>query len=267
MAVIDDLVAALQASANYRHVSPDLIRHVGEEELGKRRNLKAAIKSTKDKLHQVGGAFLAAEMPYARWLADVQAATTPAELRATCRAIMAHHASMRERLPFLEDFYAAIFADLPPIASVLDLACGLHPLALPWMPLPAEASYHAYDIYQPMMDFISAFLPLAGMRGEATTWDISQSLPTTPVDLALLLKAIPTLEQIDKTAGQRILNEIQARYLVVSFPCRSLGGKNKGMADFYEAHFRALVADKPWSIKRVLFPTELVFVVHKEPLA
>ena len=264
MSAIDDLLAALQASANYRHVSPDLIRRVGEQELAKRRNLKTAIKSTKDKLHQVGGAFLAPEMPYARWLADLQTAATPAELRATCRAIMMHHASMRERLPFIEDFYAAIFAELPPIASVLDLACGLHPLALPWMPLAPDVTYHAYDIYQPMMDVISAFLPLAGVQGEATTWDITQSLPSVPVDLALLLKAIPCLEQIDKTAGQRIFAEIQARTLVVSFPCQSLGGKNKGMADFYEAHFRVLIANKDWTIKRLLFATELVFVVTKQ---
>lgn len=263
MAQLDDLLAALGASAKYRSVDVAVQRHVGAQELAKGRSLKEAIKATKDKLHQVGGAFLANEMPYARWLGELQATPDAEARRAICRTVMAHHASMRERLPFIAEFYAAIFADLPPITSVLDLACGLHPLAAPWMPLAPGITYAAYDIYQPMMDFIMAALPLLGVQGAARSWDVTQPLPAATADLAFLLKAIPCLEQIDKSAGQRLLMEIQARYLVASFPCQSLGGKRKGMADFYEAHFRALVADRDWGIKRLLFPTELVFVVTK----
>jgi 16S rRNA (guanine(1405)-N(7))-methyltransferase len=261
--LLDALVAAMLASPKYRAIAPDLIRQIGVQELAKRRTLKEAIKATKDKLHQVGGAFLATETPYARWLAMLQAAHTPAERREACQTIMLGHASMRERLPFLGDFYAAIFADLPPIHSVLDLACGLHPLAFPWLPLAPEATYHAYDIYQDMMAFLGDALPLLGARGQAMTWDVSHATPDEQADLAFLLKAIPCLEQIDKSAGQRLLREIRARYLVVSFPSQSLGGKHKGMAAFYEAHFRDLIADQSWAVRRVLFPTELVFVVDK----
>ena len=48
---------------------------------------------------------------------------------------MGYHSSTRERLPILEQFYARALADIPPARVVLDLACGLNPLALAWMPL------------------------------------------------------------------------------------------------------------------------------------
>ena len=40
---------------------------------------------------------------------------------------------------------------------VLDLACGLHPLAFPWMGLPLTTQYYAYDIHQPRVDLIGHF--------------------------------------------------------------------------------------------------------------
>ncbi len=89
-------------------------------------------------------------------------------------------------------------------------------------------------------------------------------LPELPqlahADLALLLKAIPCLEQVDKEAGRRLLDQVRADYLLVSFPVHSLGGRSKGMPATYEEHFRNLVADKPWSVQTFHFATELAFL-------
>ncbi|MGZ3612068.1 MAG: 16S rRNA methyltransferase, partial [Ktedonobacteraceae bacterium] len=61
----------------------------------------------------------------------------------------------------------------------------------------------------------------------------------------------------------RLLESINADHLVVSFPARSLGGKSKGMAANYESRFYKLVEHEPWSIQRLEFPGELVFLVSK----
>jgi 16S rRNA (guanine(1405)-N(7))-methyltransferase len=259
-----DLIAAVQTGSNYRTVSPELIARIGQMMLARYPTPKAALKATKTLLHQIGGAFMDATMPYDRWLAQLGDAVKAGDLRTACREVMAHHASMRERLPFLDDFYAAIFAELPPIASVADLACGLHPLALPWLPLASGAIYHARDIYTDLMAFIGAFLPLAGVAGTSEAVDVAHTDLPVPVDLAFLLKAIPCLEQMDAAAMRRLLHTIPARHLVVSFPSQSLGGRHKGMPAFYEAHFRDLLADRDWPIRRIAFPTELVFIVTKE---
>src|SRR5262249_35063568 len=128
--------------------------------------------------------------------------------RAACLRVMHHHASTRERLPILNEFCTTIFAALPPVRSVLDVACGLNPLAIPWMPLTADATYIACDIYEDMADFLNGFFPLAGVQGRAEACDVIGTPPTQTVDLALVLKVLPPLEQIDKTAGLTLLKAL-----------------------------------------------------------
>ena len=265
---LNELVAAILSSSRYKEVAPSLISTIGMQELIKRRNLKEAVKATKNKLHQVSGAYLETSTEnYAAWLLELHEVMRSGErnrLREWCRQIMRHHASTRERLPILEQFYAEIFAHLPPIHSLLDIACGLNPLALPWMPLAEGATYVACDIQHDMMAFLQSwFHAETAVQGYAQVCNVLAAYPTDKVDAALLLKTIPCLEQIDKTAGLRLLHAIQADYLVVSYPVRSLGGKHKGMIDYYEEHFRKLVAQKAWEITRLIFPTELVFIVKK----
>jgi 16S rRNA (guanine(1405)-N(7))-methyltransferase len=261
---IDALVAAVRKSTKYRHVCEDAVREIGERELAKGRRLKDAIKAAKRKLHQVGGAYLEGGVDYAAWLDDLRAASgDSAEFRRACAQILAHHASTRERLDILDEFYATVLAGLPPVRSVLDLACGLNPLAIPWMGLPDGATYYAYDIYEDMVDFLCAFMHLTQVEGEAAACDVLGSCPTPHVDLALVLKSIPCLEQIDKSAGARLLDAIDAEYLLVSFPVHSLGGRSKGMPANYETHFRELVAGRGWSVERFAFATELAFLITK----
>ena len=261
---LDQLAASIQESAKYRTVSQVLVRTIGAQELSKRRTLKEAIKATKNKLHQIAGAYQIGKMDYMNWLQPLQqAASDPATLRAMAREIMAHHASTRERLVILDEFYSTLFADLPPIASILDLACGLNPLTIPWMSLPAGVTYYACDIYQDQVDFLQQCFALLGVAGEAQTCDLLQACPSQTVDVALLLKTIPCLEQADKLIGRKLLEEINAPVIFVSFPAQSLGGRNKGMTVNYEQHFQELVNDKPWRIERFAFATELVFRVIK----
>jgi 16S rRNA (guanine(1405)-N(7))-methyltransferase len=261
---IDALVTAVCKSTKYRHICEDAVRGIGERELAKGRRLKDAVKATKRKLHQVGGAYLEGGLDYAAWLNDLRAASeNSGDFRRTCAQIMGHHASAQERLDILDEFYATVLADLPPARSVLDLACGLNPLAIPWMGLPDGATYYAYDIYEDMVAFLRAFMALTPVRGQAAACDVLGSCPTPRVDLALMLKSIPCLEQIDKSAGAQLLDTIDAQYLLVSFPVHSLGGRSKGMPANYEAHFRELIAGKGWAIRRFAFATELAFLISK----
>lgn len=262
---LERLVAAVKASARYRHVSAAFIARVGAQELAKRPNLKAAIKATKDRLHQVGGAYLEARPDYRAWLERLRATFRGNldDLRPLCLEIMRVHASTRERLPILADFYSSIFGALPPVRSVLDLGCGLNPLALPWMPLGAGASYYACDIYEDMAEFVREFLGLVGVSGGAWVCDVLAEVPRQRVDVALVLKLIPGLEQIDRAAGRRLLDELSADHLVVSFPAQSLCGVRKGMSATYEAHFRELVRGRDWQVRRFAFSGELAFLVSK----
>jgi 16S rRNA (guanine(1405)-N(7))-methyltransferase len=262
------LVAAVQMSGKYRAVCSDLIRNVGRRELAARRGLKEAIKATKNTLHQVSAAYMPTHVQYAQWERTLRlTGGDPAAVRAACRAIMAQHASSRERLPILESLYARTLSDIAPVRSVLDIACGFNPLAAPWMPLAQGARYHAYDIYTDLIGFIGRCLPLLGLDGEAEARDVTVGLPSMPVaDVALLLKAIPCLEQLDRQCAGRLLDGAPAHYLLVSFPVRSLGGADRHMAEHYAAHLDELLQDRRWTRQRYVFESELVFLLEK-PLA
>lgn len=261
---LERLVAEVLASPKYRAVSPALVRAVAARELAAHRAPKLALKATRARLHQVAGAFLDRAPRYAAWLAELQsAAGDRGALREACRTIMASHASTRERLPQLDSFYAAVFAALPPVGSLLDLACGLNPLAAPWMPLPAGATYRACDLYADMCAFITAAMPPLGLAGEATVWDLAAAAPPWPADVALLLKTLPVLEHLHRGAGRELLRGLNVAHMVVSFPTRSLGGRNVGMAATYTGQVQAIVAAEGWSSTTLEFANELVFVIAR----
>ncbi len=259
------LVDTVRASRKYRTICEDLIRSIGCRELAKQQSLKKAIKSTKNKLHQIGGAYLFQNPDYASWIDQIRGAhrSSREAVCETCLEIMQYHASTRERLPILERFYTDILSQCGPVHSVLDVACGLNPLAIPWMPLAADIEYYARDIYQDMVDFINAFLNILDIEGFAQICDVTQASLDQPVDVALILKVLPCLDQVDRSASLRLLESIRADYLVVSFPVHSLGGGKKGMVTNYEFRFRDLIAKKNWAIQRFEFPTELAFLITR----
>jgi 16S rRNA (guanine(1405)-N(7))-methyltransferase len=274
--VLAEVVAAVRAGAKYRAVDPALVAALSARELAAGARPKDAAKAVKNKLHQVAGAYQAEPLQAGAWLAEASrllapdpaankpAAAALAELRPLCRAAMARHASTRERLPILDDFYTQIFADLPPIRSLLDLACGLNPLALSWMDLPEGAAYWACDIYADQADFLNRWFALVGQAGEAFLWDLANNPPPPrAADVVLLLKALPCLQQIDRTIGRRLLDALDAPTLIVSYPAHSLGGRKHGMPDHYAAQFADLVAGKPWRIDTFPFATELVYRIRR----
>lgn len=264
---IDEVMTAVCKGGAYRDIHPELVRRITALELAKGRSGKEAVKAVRSKLHQVGGAYEEKAIDYLSWLAELThvgqnpAAPDAAEF---CTRMMACHASTRERLPVLERLYAEVLSPLGPIHSILDLACGLNPLAIPWMPLAEGAEYYACDIFGEQMDFLNRFFAHLGINGKAELCDLSAEIPDHPAQVALLLKAIPCLEQLDKSIGPRLLEKIPAEHLVVSFPAHSLGGRDKGMPANYEAHFMELVAGKDWSVRRFLYPSELVFLVSRD---
>jgi len=255
---LDELVAHVRASAKYAQVNADLVQRIVAIELAKRRSLKEAIKETKNTLHQVAGMFAEEKARYGEWLPQVETRDL-----ASLQTIMQHHASTRERLPILDSFYATIFADLHPIHSVLDVACGLNPLTIPWMGLAPNATYLAVDIYDDMMVFLQGAMDTMGVRGRAESRDVVADCPRDEVDVALILKAIPCLEQIDKRAGEILLDTIRARHIVVSFPTRTVGGRNIGMSASYDARFNNLIAHRNMNVRRFEFENELVFRISK----
>ena len=263
---LEKLVRQVLESSKYAAIDPVLVRSLGSAELQKRASLKEAVKATRNKLHQVGSAFQETPISYSILDRELEALSTDIHAEETIsflKRTMCSHASTQERLNIHETFFSQVLAELGPIHSILDLACGLNPLNLAWMPAAPDLEYYACDIYANMMDFLNRYFAHFSIKGQAFVCDLTSTIPQNKVQLALLLKTIPCLEQIDKTSGLRLLKGVQADNILVTFPAHSLGGRSKGMVQNYSDHFQQLTAGEPWKITRFEFPGELAFLVRK----
>jgi len=264
--LLEELVRQVRTSAKYRPITDEIVREVGARELAKRRSFREAVKETRNKLHQIGASYQEKPIPYADWMEAL--GRLPADLhdiriQSLLQDWMKGHASTAERLSILPAFYAETLSRLAPVRSILDLACGLNPLALPWMPAAPAVEYTACDIYEDMTAFVAGFFEHFKVEGTTFSCDLTQTIPQTQAQLALLLKTIPCLDQVDKAAAGRLLRGVQAEYVLVSFPGRSLGGRSKGMIENYETRFSEIIHGESWTVQRFEFANELAFLIRK----
>jgi 16S rRNA (guanine(1405)-N(7))-methyltransferase len=250
-------------AAKYRPLAPQLVQAIAASEAPKARSADEAVKRVKRKLHQMVGAYLDSDMPYAKWLDWIGAARNEAERREACVRIMRHHASSRERINDISTFYQALFSGLPPPRVVADLACGLNPLARAFMPLPQDTVLECYDVHADLVNFVLAALRLMEYPATGSICNLLAGPPATKADVVLLLKTLPCLMQADKAAGRRLIDALTAPVVIVSFPSASLGGRKRGMPDFYANQFRMLMQGAAYDFEEISLREELVFRLYR----
>lgn len=231
---MDDL--DLRASRKYGSLDPAALSRTAEWALARARSRKEAAKLARRKLHQVHGAFLGAKLP---------------EFDGDHRAVLAAHASTRERLDFMTEFFAAAFS---PGDTVVDLGGGLNAFALPWMPRPA--SYTTIDVDSAFQRLVEQLAPHVDVPLTARTEDLVSGVTRYAADVALLLKVLPPLEHQQAGAAQRLLARIDAPRIVISVSAHSLGGRRRGMRERADAFV-------PDGAERIEFPSETMFVLSR----
>ena len=262
---LTDVVAAIGHSRKYRHLCRDMVTRVAAWAVSRSRSEADAVKRAKRKLHQIHGAYMHGwDADAAHALLDsLQPDPDVSALRPVCRRIMEQHASTRERLPALDGLYADIFEVTGVPRRVLDLGCGLHPFALPWMNLPPESEYAAWEVDGQMVALVNRFLALAGRRPLARCRDVLARFPGEEADVILLMKMLPSLEQQRKGCSAEVLQVLNARFVVVSFPVRSMCGREKGMRAHYTRAMNNVLAECPWPTTTIELGREVFFVLDK----
>jgi 16S rRNA (guanine(1405)-N(7))-methyltransferase len=263
---LQKLVAAVVSQERYRSIFPSLVEKVANLELSKGRSFKETVKATRAKLHQVGSSYQEQGIDYPFWIQKLRDLPNPVDkesLQEFCCSMMEQHASTRERLPFIDSFFSTVLEKIQPIHSIMDVACGLNPLAIPWIPLASNSRYYASDIYSDLIDFLPTFFQRAGVQGDAELCDLTSTIPKDEVQLAFLLKTLPCLEQLDKSIGPRLLEGIRAEHILVSFPVHSLSGRSKGMRANYSAHFQEILSVWKGHVEEFHFSNELVYLLSR----
>lgn len=263
---VKELIDQVCKSTKYNNIDETLVREIVLTEAPKWKGAKDVIKSTRNKLHQVGSAFQESTIPYDQWITEIgqlPKSISSVQTRAFINRCLPFHSSTAERLPFITSFFTQTLAPIRPVESILDLACGFTPLCIPWIPATNDSKYTGIDIYSDMISFLDLFFTHFKLNHEFFASNIIESIPREKTHVAFLLKTLPCLEQVDKTVGIRLLETIQSENILVSFPSRSLGGRSKGMANNYEKHFYQLIEGHNWHVIKTEFPNEITFLIQK----
>lgn len=258
----DDLVHRIATSAKYHTLDADFLRRIATESAERFRDRNQALKYAKRKLHQAFGAFVtAAPATAVRQFADT-CRPAGADVRAAARRAMRAHASAAERIPWLDSMYAQVAAWCGEPASVADLACGLNPLAIPWMRLRPDAEYWYCDIDTALVDALGDLTGVLPVRLTGITCDLTNP-PPIRADVALLLKTLTTVEQQAVGAAKSVLRQLSCAHVIVTLPRRSLSGQ-RGYRDDTTAMIAAATDDTPYRLTaEAAFGNESVY--HLSP--
>lgn len=258
------IIKAIKESKKYCDTCEATIRHLAIEELKKFKTVKRTIKSVKRRLYSIVASYLGdPDYDVAKEeLKKAFASGDEALIKAACYKIMETHLSTRERNPIVEEFYTEIFRKTGTPTSIIDIACGLNPLSLPWTVLPPSVKYHAFDIHEKRIDFLNYFFSLQGLQPLAKTQDIAINFPQETADLALFLKEMHRFERNYRGRSLALLEALQVRYLAVSFPTVS-STTGRSVAKIYKEFFYKTIKNKKWCVTEIEFDTELVLCVDK----
>ena len=265
MKKIDPIQNILQ-SKKYRDlgIPEQTVRDLLQKELQKGRSQKKAIKIVRGKLHNIMAPYLG-DPDYEegiRLLEEAFQGGSQESIRAVCTQLLSSHASTRERIPILENFYEQIFSFIGQPEVILDLACGLNPLSFSWMGLPTTVKYYAFDIHQPRVDLINRFFKLQGMMEGAVCQDILLSPPDLEAQAAFFFKEAHRFEQRQHGCNREFWQALRVRYLLVSLPAESLDGR-RNLVDRQRRLVSNTIRDLSWKVTEFQVSKELIFCVDK----
>lgn len=261
--MIDEIAARVATSRRYRDVDRGLVERLAGEEAARSRNVDDAVKRVKRRLHQAVGAFEGRKVSLDAISAAYDGSLDAPAFRDACRAALAGHASTAERADHLEALGAVVHAT--GATSLLDLGCGLSPLALPWYGLPRSAQVAAIDVDGRALATVDEFLALIGQPHATREQDLVADAATPQADLALLLKLVTTLDRQDPMAAERVIRDLRAPRAIVSFPAKSLGHRRP--LDYRPRMDQLLAAlgDRVVRAEEASVPNELVYVLTLAP--
>jgi 16S rRNA (guanine(1405)-N(7))-methyltransferase len=118
-------------------------------------------------------------------------------------------------------------------------------------------------MYSDLMDFIDRIFTLLGINGISECRDILSFDNAEPVDIVFFQKISPCIELLEPGSTSLLFEKIKAKYILATFPTKSIGGKNKGMVDNYSTFFYELIKIHGWDYEIFSFSNELAFLIDK----
>lgn len=227
------------------------------------RNSRDIEKVVRQKLHNIIAPYLES-LNYGSAVLDLLAIppSDNASLGQFSLRMLESHASTRERIPILTNFYEKLFSITGIPQSILDLACGFNPFAIPWMKIPLNTIYRAYDLHQPRIDLINEYLTRINRSPLAEKRDILVNPPKEYADIAFFFKEAHRFEQRQHGCNRSFWESLNVRYLLVSLPASNLTG-SRSMLEGQRILVERTLKGLPWVVNEITFGSEIVFCIDK----
>jgi len=242
----------------------DLLLNLLEQEKQKFSSPKQLEDSFRKKLHNIVAPYLD-KTNYLYELSAIDSQLNPdnpLQTKAYCAYILSKHASTKERLPSLDTFYGKLFSLIGKPQTILDLACGLNPFALPWMPIDNSINYFAYDIHKPRIDLINRFFEINGLRPLAICQDILVSPPKQEADTAFFFKEAHRFEKRKPGCNREFWQALNVKTILVSLPTEDLK-HHHNLIPRHQQFMERTTQGLNWKIDEIQFENEIVFVIWK----
>ena len=227
------LFEAVKSAKGYGGICGDTILRVIDGAMLKYKGEKHILKSVKSTLREISAAFMPESgFRKAKGIALGINWGDMGDVLEKTGEILALHQSTLER----KGHFAEMLGDIKRetgFASVLDIGCGLHPFAIPHASCMQGVAYYAMDIHEGAVELVDILFKGLGIEGCAIAGDILAKAPDVQADCAFMFKLLPLLSRLEKNAAARVLRGLEAGFAAVSFPTRSISGRNVGMRSSY----------------------------------
>jgi len=262
-----EIIEKTQASAKYRalNLPRQLLEDILSQEAKLAQNNADLERRFRERLHNVIAPYLE-EINYPVEIEKLQvfASSKPnlESWREYCSGLMAKHASTRERLPYLEAFSAFLSPYFQKSQTILDLACALDPLILPWLPVDHQPDITCFDVHSPRIAFLNAFFKHFYPQGKALSQDVLAEVPNSGADLALFLKEAHRFEKRRAGCNRKFFQALPSRTIIVSLPSQDLAGKHS-LETYHTRIIEEAIAGFAWDCSKVTIGNEIIFVIQK----
>ncbi len=176
------------------------------------------------------------------------------------------HVSSKERIPLYDFLFEDIFKLTGEPKTILDLGCGFNPIAFPFDKY--NVKYYASDISKSDCDFLNYYFKKIDVECSAKSLDLTllnkkkNLLEIFPfVDICFLLKLLESIELKGHKLAELLLENIKAKWIVVSFPKKKLSGKRMNRIE--RKWFEKICERKKYSFKKLDYENEFFYIVKK----
>ncbi|MBI5803616.1 hypothetical protein HY450_00055 [Candidatus Pacearchaeota archaeon] len=170
--------------------------------------------------------------------------------------ILATHSSTKERVDYYPELKNII--KKMEVKSVLDLGCGINPIAL----AERGMKYYAVDINEKELYLVKRFFEQKKIEGKTIVYDlrkINDNLPDS--ELCLILKVFDVIENKGHRLTELIIERVKCKKFIASFPTKKLSGKPMKFPE--RKWFEKILIRKGYFYKKVYSENEVFYIFDK----